>query len=202
MGLLSNVTVAVLLLAFALSTCLYINPLYNREATLFRSGYATQNKTKAHARLVYNKPAKPHSNSVDPKGVHPERSEETDFSRENKCTMAPESRFDCARDRLVSQRECEERGCCYAPLSHSAGPPWCFYPSLYPGYRMGPFTPTTQGQAATLTRATPSYLPRDISILHLEVIQETAGCLHITVSTQHSLFSLQLLKKHDEGNRA
>ncbi|KAM3598379.1 uncharacterized protein V6R79_017239 [Siganus canaliculatus] len=94
--------------------------------------------------------------------------------------MDPQSRFDCARDRLVSQRECEERGCCYAPLPEVAGPPWCFYPSSYPGYRMGPFTPTTRGQSAILKRAVPSYLPKDVSTLQLEVIEEDTGCLHLT----------------------
>uniref|UniRef100_A0A3Q3J250 P-type domain-containing protein n=1 Tax=Monopterus albus TaxID=43700 RepID=A0A3Q3J250_MONAL len=56
----------------------------------------------------------------------------TDISIDTKCTMAPESRFDCARDRLLSQRECEERGCCYVPLPNTVGPPWCFYPSCVP----------------------------------------------------------------------
>uniref|UniRef100_A0A3Q4G932 P-type domain-containing protein n=1 Tax=Neolamprologus brichardi TaxID=32507 RepID=A0A3Q4G932_NEOBR len=46
----------------------------------------------------------------------------------SECAMAPESRFDCGRDKLLSQSECEDRGCCYAPLPDSAGPPWCFYP--------------------------------------------------------------------------
>uniref|UniRef100_A0A674MZW2 Lysosomal alpha-glucosidase n=1 Tax=Takifugu rubripes TaxID=31033 RepID=A0A674MZW2_TAKRU len=88
-----------------------------------------------------------------------------DFSRDPECTMAPDSRFDCARDKAVSQSECEQRGCCYAPGSDSAGPPWCFYPGLYRGYRMGPLMPTLHGLTATLTRAAPSYLPRDISVL-------------------------------------
>ncbi|KAI9514722.1 hypothetical protein NQZ68_030911 [Dissostichus eleginoides] len=114
---------------------------------------------------------KPQNKSVETRTV---------ISRADKCTLAPESRFDCARDRLLTQRECGERGCCYAPLPHSAGPPWCFYPSSYPGYKMGPLDPTTRGLEATLTRATPSYLPKDIATLHLEVTEEAAGCLHLT----------------------
>uniref|UniRef100_A0A674DQY7 Lysosomal alpha-glucosidase n=1 Tax=Salmo trutta TaxID=8032 RepID=A0A674DQY7_SALTR len=95
---------------------------------------------------------------------------------------ALESRFDCARDRVLSQTECQGRGCCYAPLPQglSGGPPWCFYPPSYSGYRMGPLTPTSRGQAATLTRPTPSYLPRDISTLRLEILDETEGRLHLT----------------------
>lgn len=103
------------------------------------------------------------------------------------CGLALEKRFDCARDKTVSRAECEERGCCYLPLPLSgySGPPWCFYPTSYPGYRMGPFSPTPRGQSATLTRDTPSYLPRDITTLQLEVIEEEAGRLHLTVSSWH-----------------
>lgn len=101
------------------------------------------------------------------------------------CKLPVEKRFDCARDRTLSQTQCEERGCCYMPLPQSEyiGPPWCFYPMTYPGYRMGPLSPTPRGQSATLTRDTPSYLPRDIPTLQLEVMEEDAGCLHLTVSS-------------------
>lgn len=187
MGLPCNAPLTGLLFAFALSTCLYININFNTHETMSVLGAAKQTKTKAHDRFTYNNRAKQNS-SVHPNGADPERPQETAFSKENKCTMAPENRFDCARDRTLSQRECEERGCCYSPLSNLTGPPWCFYPTLYPGYKMGPLVPTTQGQAATLTRASPSYLPRDISTLHLQVMQETTSCLHITVSTWHCLF--------------
>uniref|UniRef100_A0A8C4EJJ1 Lysosomal alpha-glucosidase n=1 Tax=Dicentrarchus labrax TaxID=13489 RepID=A0A8C4EJJ1_DICLA len=159
---------------------------------LVRSVCAKQNRTKPHESLVNTNPTKTQNNSVDTSGVHPESSQKTDISRDIKCTMAPESRFDCARDRLLSQGECEQRGCCYVPLPKSAGLPWCFYPSLYPGYKMGPFSPTTRGRAANLTRATPSYLPRDISTLHLEIIEETAGCLHLTVSIQDYRYEVKL----------
>lgn len=104
--------------------------------------------------------------------------------RRKSCRLAPKQRFDCARDRALSRAECEARGCCYIPLrdSLSSGPPWCFYPPSYPGYKMGPLSPSPRGQAATLTRPTPSYLPRDISTLRLEVMEESEGRLHITVS--------------------
>lgn len=187
MSLRCNFTAAPLLIPFALLACLYIQHFYTREPTLFISGYAKPHKIKAHKSLVFHNSAQP------PKGIHSKTPKITAFSREPKCTIALESRFDCARDRLVSRRECEERVCCYAPLPDSAGPPWCFYPSFYPGYRMGPFTPTPHGQAATLTRTAPSYLPRDISVLELEVTQSSAVRLHITVSTKH-IFSVPIKK--------
>ncbi|XP_034449680.1 lysosomal alpha-glucosidase isoform X3 [Hippoglossus hippoglossus] len=170
MGLLFGVTTAVVL-AFALSTCFYINHLSDRETKLVSPGQAKLHEI--HGRRVDDNPDKP---------SFPQRN----TSMASKCTMAPASRFDCARDRALSRRQCEERGCCYAPLPNSAGPPWCFYPSFYPGYQMGPLTPTMQGQAATLTRAKPSYLPRDISTLSLEVTEEPAGCLHLTLKDPSS----------------
>ncbi|XP_070836948.1 lysosomal alpha-glucosidase isoform X2 [Chaetodon trifascialis] len=148
---------------------------------LVSSASATRSETKAHEVLVSNNAAKLHSSSDETGGARPGGSQDADTHRGTRCAMAPESRFDCARDRLLGQTECEERGCCYAPMPDSAGPPWCFYPSLYPGYKMGPLTPTARGQAATLTRSTSSYLPRDISSLHLEVTEESAGCLHLTL---------------------
>lgn len=189
MSLRCTFTAAPLLFTFALSACLYIHYFYTRQPTFFILGYEKQHEIKAHKSLVF------HTSGQPLKGIHSKTSEVTGFSRELKCTIAPESRFDCARDRLVSRRECEERGCCYAPLPGSAGPPWCFYPSFYPGYRMGPFTPTTHGQAATLTRTAPSYLPRDISVLELEVTQASAACLHITVSTKHIFSHFQITLK-------
>ncbi|XP_041720299.2 LOW QUALITY PROTEIN: lysosomal alpha-glucosidase [Coregonus clupeaformis] len=124
--------------------------------------------------------------------------------REAECRrVAHESRFDCARDRVLSQTECQGRGCCYAPLPQglSGGPPWCFYPPSYSGYRMGPLTPTSRGQAATLTRPTPSYLPRDISILQLEVLDETEGRLHLTLKDPSSQrYEVPLSTSPSRGN--
>ncbi|KAK0147257.1 Lysosomal alpha-glucosidase [Merluccius polli] len=106
------------------------------------------------------------------------------FSGSPGCAMAPASRFDCARERVVSRAECQERGCCYAPLAAggplSSGPPWCYYPAAYGGYRMGPLRPSQRGRTAVLVRPDPSYLPGDIPTLRLEVVEETASCFHLT----------------------
>ncbi|XP_037332259.2 lysosomal alpha-glucosidase isoform X1 [Pungitius pungitius] len=178
-------TVAGLLLVFALSTCFYINHLCVNQTSLVRSDDAKLNKTKAHDRPAINT-AHLQNITVETQGVLPERPKPTDMSRGDTCTMAPESRFDCARDRLLSRRECAERGCCYDPLPSSAGPPWCFYPSLYPGYKMGALIPTPRGEEASLTRSIPSHLPRDIPSLHLEVSEETAACFRLTLKDPSS----------------
>lgn len=174
MALFCNFAVVVILtFALALSPCTFAKRLSNYANGLVRSVRAEQHEITIHQSLARNDPTTSQDRAVNT---------EADISKDNKCTMAPESRFDCGRDRLLSQSECEERGCCYFPISNSTGPPWCFYPSMYPGYKMGPLTPTTRGQTATLTRDNPSYLPRDISSLSLEVTEETASCLHLTVS--------------------
>lgn len=182
MGLLSHVTVAVIPFAFSMLACLFIIHLSHGEVREIKPVDDARHELKARGRLVYNA-EKLQNNSRT--GIHSGRSQKCNISRGSECTMAPERRFDCGRDKLLSQSECEERGCCYAPLPDSAGPPWCFYPRVYPGYNMGPLTPTPRGQAATLTRASPSYLPKDISTLRLDVIEETAGSFHLTVSIAH-----------------
>ena len=58
----------------------------------------------------------------------------------SKCLMNLDSRFDCSRDRVLTRSECQERGCCYAPLALTSGPPWCYYPRSYSGYKMGPLS--------------------------------------------------------------
>ncbi|XP_051905568.1 lysosomal alpha-glucosidase isoform X2 [Hippocampus zosterae] len=118
----------------------------------------------------------------------------------SRCKMSPESRFDCARDRALSRRECEERACCYSPLNDSSKAPWCFYPYSYPSYKMGVMTPTERGQAATLTRASPSYLPRDVATLHLEESRESEGCLRLTLKDRWSdRYEVELLTGVPQG---
>lgn len=155
---------------------LYFHQFYN-DTLEFLPGRANQDRASTHNDTIkYNISVKLR------RTMHRGRSRVNDFSRDPECTMAPDSRFDCARDKAVSQSECEQRGCCYAPGSDSAGPPWCFYPGLYRGYRMGPLVPTLHGLTASLTRAAPSYLPRDILVLQLDVTEEATDCLRITVS--------------------
>ncbi|XP_041862575.1 lysosomal alpha-glucosidase isoform X2 [Melanotaenia boesemani] len=178
MALLCELTVTVLLLALSLLVCLYSHHLSSYEERLVRSVSDKYSGNIVHKQLVYN-PAK--RKNMSKSDIHPEIHHDFGISRESECTMAPESRFDCGKDRLLSKEECEERGCCYSPLPFSTGPPWCFYPHSYPGYEMGPLTPSTQGQVASLTRTSPSYLPKDMSTLSLEVIEETSSCMHITL---------------------
>lgn len=102
------------------------------------------------------------------------------------CDVSPGSRFDCAPDKAITREQCEARGCCYVPARQwpqgsRMGQPWCFYPPSYPSYRLENLTTTDTGYTATLTRATPTFFPKDILTLRLDVLVETESRLHFTI---------------------
>ncbi|MEE6511862.1 hypothetical protein FKM82_018699, partial [Ascaphus truei] len=99
------------------------------------------------------------------------------------CDVAPDSRFDCAPEKMLSKEQCEARGCCYCPAADGPGLglPWCFFPPTYPSYKMVNLTHTESGYCATLTRSVASFMPRDVMTLQLEVRCETEGRLHFTI---------------------
>uniref|UniRef100_A0A8D1KFA1 Lysosomal alpha-glucosidase n=1 Tax=Sus scrofa TaxID=9823 RepID=A0A8D1KFA1_PIG len=103
-----------------------------------------------------------------------------------RCDLPPNSRFDCAPDKAITQEQCEARGCCYVPagpgpLGAQMGQPWCFFPPSYPSYRLENLTTTETGYTATLTRATPTFFPKDVMTLRLDVLLETESRLHFTI---------------------
>ncbi|KAG8507496.1 Lysosomal alpha-glucosidase [Galemys pyrenaicus] len=101
------------------------------------------------------------------------------------CDVPPNSRFDCAPEKGMTREQCEARGCCYVPAgqrpANRMGQPWCFFPTSYPSYTLGNLTRTATGYTATLTRATPTFFPKDILTLRLDVLLETESRLHFTV---------------------
>lgn len=101
------------------------------------------------------------------------------------CDVPANNRFDCAPDKGLTQEQCEARGCCYVPAGppkgSSMGQPWCFFPSGYPSYQLHNLTSTPFGHEALLTRASPTFFPKDILSLRLEVMQETDSRLHFTI---------------------
>ncbi|XP_066093234.1 lysosomal alpha-glucosidase isoform X1 [Saccopteryx bilineata] len=101
------------------------------------------------------------------------------------CNVPPNSRFDCAPDRAITQEQCEARGCCYMPVGwpqgSQMGQPWCFFPPSYPSYMLGNLTPTDVGYTAILTRTTLTFFPKDILTLRLDMLLETESRLHFTI---------------------
>ncbi|XP_053562416.1 lysosomal alpha-glucosidase [Bombina bombina] len=99
------------------------------------------------------------------------------------CNVAPDSRFDCAPEKVLTKEQCEARGCCYCPTENSPGigQPWCFFPPSYPSYKMSNLSQTDTGLRATLTRTVNTFMPKDIMTLQLDVHFETEGRLHVTI---------------------
>lgn len=103
------------------------------------------------------------------------------------CEVPPNSRFDCAPDKAITREQCEARGCCYVPArwrprGSQMAQPWCFFPPSYPSYKLENLTTTETGYTATLRRDTPTFFPKDVLTLRLDVLMETESRLHFTVS--------------------
>ncbi|KAM4692298.1 lysosomal alpha-glucosidase [Rhinophrynus dorsalis] len=100
------------------------------------------------------------------------------------CTVSPNSRFDCAPEKVLSKEQCEARGCCYSPAldDGNIGQPWCFYPPTYPNYKMLNLTETENGYHAVLIRTVTTFMPNDVMTLQLEVKCETESRLHLVIS--------------------
>uniref|UniRef100_A0A8C7B4Q5 Lysosomal alpha-glucosidase n=1 Tax=Neovison vison TaxID=452646 RepID=A0A8C7B4Q5_NEOVI len=104
----------------------------------------------------------------------------------SQCDVPPNGRFDCAPDKPITQEQCEARGCCYQPARQwpqvpRMGQPWCFFPPGYLSYKLGNLTSTETGYTATLTRTSPTFFPKDILTLRLDLLLETESRLHFTI---------------------
>lgn len=106
-----------LLLVFAQSTSVVVKQHFrNYEKTPSSLGVNGQHGPKR----VYSSSAEAHNSPEQSKRT---QTEDAPSSGGNKCNIESKSRFDCARDKLLSQSECEDRGCCYAlpcwiPVGH------------------------------------------------------------------------------------
>ncbi|KAK2112257.1 hypothetical protein P7K49_012004 [Saguinus oedipus] len=102
------------------------------------------------------------------------------------CDIPANNRFDCAPDKTITQEQCEARGCCYIPAERALrgaqmGQPWCFFPLSYPSYKLENLSSSEMGYTATLTRTTPTFFPKDILTLQLDVMMETENRLHFMI---------------------
>ncbi|KAM4663585.1 lysosomal alpha-glucosidase [Discoglossus pictus] len=114
-------------------------------------------------------------------------SADSSYEEPSHCNVAPDSRFDCAPEKVLSKDQCEARGCCYSPAEKGPGigQPWCFFPPTYPSYKMEDLTETDTGYKATLIRSVNTFMPKDIKTLQLEVHFETESRLHFTIKDQN-----------------
>ncbi|XP_054724424.1 lysosomal alpha-glucosidase-like [Uloborus diversus] len=92
------------------------------------------------------------------------------------CKDTPDiKKFDCHPDQPLSEKQCLNRGCCYAvpDTSKNGGAsvnvPYCFYPSDYLGYAISNVSEAKSKIQARLTRKTPSGFPEEIKNLNLVI---------------------------------
>ncbi|XP_069511341.1 lysosomal alpha-glucosidase [Ambystoma mexicanum] len=99
------------------------------------------------------------------------------------CSISPQSRFDCAPEKYLTQDQCEARGCCYIPTGPNPpmGQPWCFFPVGFPSYNMENLTTTDTGYSASLTRSAATFMPKDVMKLQMDVFLEAMGRLRFTI---------------------
>ncbi|XP_055509931.1 lysosomal alpha-glucosidase-like isoform X1 [Leucoraja erinacea] len=99
------------------------------------------------------------------------------------CDIDPNSRLDCAFNKLMNEKECQARGCCWIPVVSAVNKtaPLCFLPSNYPSYIMENISPTKSGYTATLSRKERTLFPNDIRTLQLNIMYETSERLHFTL---------------------
>lgn len=123
-----------------------------------------------------------HQEDREPGPLHIQERVEQLKAVPTQCDVPPNSRFDCAPDKGISQEQCEARGCCYVPTGQLLmGQPWCFFPPSYPSYRLENLSSTELGYTATLTRTSPTFFPKDVLVLQLDVLMETDSRLHFTI---------------------
>ncbi|XP_014672592.1 PREDICTED: lysosomal alpha-glucosidase-like [Priapulus caudatus] len=122
------------------------------------------------------------------------------------CTLVPdELKFECDPEDERNKTTCEGRGCCWLPLVEpnaarnvvqttdkftgtvievtlrGTGVPSCYYPLVYPGYRLTDLVRKEWGYSATLYRDVPSYHPDDVMELAMDVMLETKTRLHFKI---------------------
>lgn len=127
-----------------------------------------------------------HQEGHEPAPAHVQEHAEPPRAVPTQCDVPPNSRFDCAPDKGITREQCEARGCCYVPTGQVLngpvmGQPWCFFPPNYPSYRLENLSSTESGYTATLTRTSPTFFPKDVLTLQLEVLMETDSRLHFTI---------------------
>ncbi|XP_046554565.1 lysosomal alpha-glucosidase-like [Haliotis rubra] len=120
---------------------------------------------------------------------------EEDASTSTKqCDILPENqRFDCHPEQSTSAASCAARGCCWGRADGSHGNssssgvtmsvPDCYYPRNYDGYNVIDQNMESPSQMkVTLKRTTPTYYPRDVAELKMEISYETQYRLRIKIS--------------------
>ena len=111
---------------------------------------------------------------------------------DRQCT---ENRFDCypdaANESIPTQKECEDRGCCWN--SGGDARPKCYYPYDYGYFVDGSVAETAYGYSANLSvqsaqKGEQHWYGKDLSSLRIDVYYETEHRVHVKVKPKTSQF--------------
>lgn len=104
-----------------------------------------------------------------------------------KCKAFQENqRFDCFPQGGVTEDDCNNRGCCWAPVNSTKGQlgvPFCYYPSDFKTYTYSNISITDFGVTAILENKFNSSYPGNVQLLKVDVNFLLGDTLQIKVST-------------------
>lgn len=107
-------------------------------------------------------------------------------SSAQQCNINPVRRFDCHPETGASKHTCLVRGCCWsgnpAETVGTNSQPMCYYPLNYPGYTATDLIVTPLGYRLELVRYTPTYYPKNVKVLNVDLMFETSSRLHVKVN--------------------
>ena len=103
------------------------------------------------------------------------------------CNGIPDdNKLECTADKPTDEQTCVARGCCWAKLNVT-GPPSCYFPSNYIGYKVNKIQYDNLGIRITLQRQGASGFPNDVHNVILKVEFLTDNMLRLKFTDKDSL---------------
>lgn len=138
---------------------------------------------KGFGEVIVNKP----SPTIDSVGSHSKLLASGNKPEPSQCKgFQDNERFDCFPQGDVSEDDCNNRGCCWAPVNSTKGQlgvPFCYYPSDFKTYSYSNISITDFGVTALLENKLNSSYPDNIKLLRVNINFLTGNTLQIKVST-------------------
>lgn len=104
------------------------------------------------------------------------------------CEAVPQNmRFDCFPGRNPNQQSCQDRGCCWNPLSHSKlgvvhhKVPSCYYPAGYASHRLESVEEHEFGTSVTYRRILASGYPDDWDIVRMDMVHKQNNMISVQI---------------------
>jgi len=97
--------------------------------------------------------------------------------------IPPKFRFDCFPADGATEKECNERGCCWNAAVELPGQPYCYFSAGFSFYEWEPPINTRFGlETVAVLCSGGSPYPRDVKKLLVQVYYEAEGTVRIKVS--------------------